>query len=210
MRPDTDQERFWAGDFGDHLIDRTDIPVEIDDNLRLFKRIISRTGQIRSIIEFGPYIGLNLRALKTLIPEAQLSAVEINDTAIKYLKDWGQAKIHRQSLFDFSSGESFDLVLTKKFLIHIHPKQIGEAYRTIYRYSRQYICICEYFSPNLLEVNYRGNQNQLFKRDFAADMMDLFSDIRLVDYGFIYGRDRAYRGVSLNNMSWFLLEKGVS
>ena len=114
MRPDTDQERFWAGDFGDHLIDRTDIPVEIDDNLRLFKRILSSTGQIRSIVEFGPYIGLNLRVLKTLIPEAELSAVEINDQAIGYLNEWGRAKVYHESLFDFSSGESFDLVLNEE------------------------------------------------------------------------------------------------
>jgi len=210
LRSDTDQEQFWAGDFGRRLIDRTDIPIEIDDNLKFFQGIISWTGQIGSIIEFGPYIGLNLRALKSLIPEAQLSAVEINDTAIEYLKEWGRAKIYQQSIFDFSSDETFDLVLTKKFLIHIHPKQIEEAYRTIYRYSRQYICICEYFSPDLLEVNYRSHKNQLFKRDFASDMLNLFSDIRLVDYGFIYGRDRAYKGVSLNNMSWFLLEKPVN
>ena len=200
MRPNTDQEQFGAGEFGHHLIDRTDIPVEIDDNVKLFERILTSTGQIRSIIEFGPYMGLNLRALKTLIPEAELSAVEINDRAIGYLNEWGQAKIYHKSLFDFSSDELFDLVLTKKFLIHIHPAEIEEAYRIIYRHSRRYICICEYFSPDLLEVNYRGNENQLFKRDFAGDMLDLFGDIRLVDYGFVHGRDRAYSGVSLNNM----------
>ena len=59
-------------------------------------------------------------------------------------------------------------------------------------------------------MNYRGNENQLFKRDFASEMLDLFSDVRMVDYGFVHGRDRAYSGVSLNNMSWFLLEKRAS
>ena len=38
---------------------------------------------------------------------------------------------------------------------------------------------------------YRGHTARLFKRDFAGEMLDRFSDLRLVDYGFRYHRDLA-------------------
>jgi spore coat polysaccharide biosynthesis protein SpsF len=44
----------------------------------------------------------------------------------------------------------------------------------------------------------------LFKRDFAGDLLDRFPGLVLVDYGFVYHRDKAF---PQDDMTWFLLEK---
>ena len=41
---------------------------------------------------------------------------------------------------------------------------------------------------------------RLFKRDFAGEMLDRFSDLRLVDYGFRYHRDPAHPA---DDLTWF-------
>ena len=41
---------------------------------------------IETVIEFGSNIGINLDAYRTLLPEAHLSAVEINPKAVLELK----------------------------------------------------------------------------------------------------------------------------
>jgi spore coat polysaccharide biosynthesis protein SpsF len=52
-------------------------------------------------------------------------------------------------------------------------------------------------------VNYRGNENRLFKRDFAGELINKF-DMNLIDYGFTYHRDKHF---PQDDLTWFLLEK---
>lgn len=70
--------------------------------------------------------------------------------------------------------------------------------------SKKYICIDEYCNPIPVTVNYRGNNDRLFKRDFAGELIDKFNDLKLVDYGFTYHRDNNF---DYDNINWFLLEK---
>jgi hypothetical protein len=56
-----------------------------------------------------------------------------------------------------------------------------------------------------VEVTYRGNQGMLWKRDFAGDMMDMFPNLKLLNYGFHYRRDPRY--TLQDDQTWFLLEK---
>ncbi len=55
-----------------------------------------------------------------------------------------------------------------------------------------------------MNVIYRRNRNKLFKRDFAGEFLDIYKDIKLVDYGFVYHRDNCY---PQDDITWFLLEK---
>jgi len=48
-------------------------------NINLFSKILSRANKINSILEFGANIGLNLIALKQLIPFGNFTAIEINE-----------------------------------------------------------------------------------------------------------------------------------
>jgi hypothetical protein len=77
------QEEFWAGGFGDDYISRNDLtPANIATYLAMWARLLSRMAHpVRTVLEIGPNIGLNLRAINELAPEVKLSGVEINSTA---------------------------------------------------------------------------------------------------------------------------------
>ena len=65
-----EQEAFWAGEFGDEYIDRNASDRFVAANTHLFERILARTGPVGSVVELGSNIGLNLRALQQLLPDA--------------------------------------------------------------------------------------------------------------------------------------------
>lgn len=200
----TEQESFWEGEFGDEYVARNQGAAIVASNTHLFAKVLARTRQVGSIIEFGANIGNNLRALRQLLPAAQLSAVEINASAVDQLKTWGQAEVFHQSILDFAPPRQWDLSLIKGVLIHISPDHLDEVYRRLYGASRRYICLVEYYNPSPVEVTYRGHANRLFKRDFAGEMLDRYPDLTVVDYGFGWRRDPVF---PLDDCTWFLLEK---
>ena len=60
----TEQEIFWAGDFGSDYINRNKGDEAVASNIALFSRALDRCDRINSAIELGANIGLNLVALK--------------------------------------------------------------------------------------------------------------------------------------------------
>ena len=176
----------------------------IASNLALFAKVLARTRQVRSVIEFGASIGLNLAAIRLLLPEAKLSAVEINETAVTELRKMPALTVHHRSMLEFSPEDTHDLVLTKGVLIHLDPDELPGVYDLLHRSSGRYICVAEYYNPTPVSVSYRGHTERLFKRDFAGEMLDRFDDLKLVDYGFVYRRDLLFPQDDIN---WFLLEK---
>jgi spore coat polysaccharide biosynthesis protein SpsF len=76
----TPQEAFWASDFGNEYIGRNG-EESIPQRTRMLARMLDRTSDVRSVIEYGANIGLNLRALRQLVPDAEFWAVEINELA---------------------------------------------------------------------------------------------------------------------------------
>ncbi len=201
----TEQELFWATEFGDEYSTRNIGHDWIASNTALFSKIISCTANVKSIIEFGSNIGLNLRAIKNLLPNATLSAIEINPTAIGNLKNWGEVnKIYEGSILDVNIAESYDLTLIKGVLIHINPDHLNSVYEKLYHSSSRYICVAEYYNPSPVTINYRGHSERLFKRDFAGELLDIYPDLKLIDYGFVYRRDPNF---PQDDATWFLLEK---
>ena len=86
-----------------------------------------------------------------------------------------------------------------------HPAGSASAvYDKLYRASRRWLLVAEYYNPTPVAIRYRGHENRLFKRDFAGDLLDAHADLRLIDYGFVYRRDPAF---SQDDLTWFLLEK---
>ena len=82
----TEQEAFWAGEFGDDYIQRNQSAELLASNLNFFTRALSNAVVPASFTEFGANIGMNLRALKLLYPNASLSGVEINARAATELR----------------------------------------------------------------------------------------------------------------------------
>jgi len=199
----TEQEKFWAGKFGDDYTGRNRQHA-LSNNISLFSKIFSRTKSIGSVIEFGANIGLNLIAIKQLLPNVDLSAIEINKKSVKELRQFEGVKIYHQSILDFVVDYQRDFVFTRGVLIHINPDRLQDVYDLLYKTSRHYICLAEYYNPTPVKVDYRGHKNKLFKRDFAGEMLDRFKDLELLDYGFVYHRDNNFPQDDLN---WFLLQK---
>jgi len=200
----TEQENFWSGEFGNEYIERNQGEATIASNTSLFSKILNSTNAISSVIEFGANIGLNLEAIKRLMPDAELSAIEINEKAVSQLNKTGNIKVYHSSILDFQPDAERDLVLIKGVLIHINPDELKNVYELLYKTSKKYICISEYYNPSPVEVKYHGHEERLFKRDFAGEMMEQFPELKLVDYGFVYRRDNNF---PQDDITWFLLEK---
>ena len=199
----TEQESFWAGEFGDAYADRNQGAERIAANTALFARILGSTRRVESVLEIGANTGLNLRALRALLPNADLAAVEINAAAAAGLRAWGQCDVHESIAARFLAERTYELTLAKGVLIHVDPQRLPDAYRLLAEASSHYVCVAEYYSPISVEVPYRGHSGRLFKRDFAAELMDTYG-LELVDYGFTYHRDRNW---PQDDITWFLLER---
>ena len=202
----TEQEDFWAGEFGNEYIDRNKHPKMFSAYVTIWSKIICRTSNIKSAIEFGSNVGYNLKAIHTLLPNIDISCVEINKKAVTYLKKLKFLDtIYNDSILNFKPEKKYNLSFTRGVLIHIDPDKLNICYDLLYKSSDKYILIFEYYNPQPVEVLYRGNAKRLFKRDFAGEIMDKFSDLKLIDYGFTYHRDPNF---CFGDSNWFLLKKG--
>ena len=200
----TEQEQFWSGEFGDAYISRNcGVEMQAAATGRM-AHILARTTDIRSVLELGANIGMNLVALRTLLPGARLEAVEINENAYRRLASIPGVTAHHGSILDYRQETPVDLAFTAGVLIHINPDELPRVYATLYEASARYVILCEYYNPVPVEVVYRGHTARLFKRDFAGELMTRYPDLRLVDYGFVYHRDPVFPG---DDFTWFVMEK---
>ena len=203
----TEQEAFWAGDFGNAYVERSSNPVRIARRTAIFSKILSRTHAVNSVLELGANIGQNLCGIRQLLPEVQLTGVEINASAAAELaKLPGVRKVHHGSMLEFTPEQLgvHDLCFTSGVLIHINPDELPEVYRRLYECAAKYVVVNEYYNPQPVTVDYRGHSQRLFKRDFAGEIMDRYPDLELVDYGFQYHRDPNFPA---DDCTWFLMRK---
>lgn len=199
----TEQEMFWQGEFGNEYIERNKGEKILAGNIALFAEVFKKIEKIKSILEFGAGIGNNLQAIKILLPEVIAIGVEINEKATLHMEKFVNI-VSKASIFDPCEFVA-DFVLSKGLLIHLAPEKLKEAYQIIYNASNKYICFVEYYNPTPLAISYREHGNKLFKRDFAGEMLDLYSDLCLIDYGFVYHRDKFKQ----DDVHWWIMEKKV-
>lgn len=205
MNYKTEQEAFWANEFGEDYIGRNNSKELLASNLNFFSKALNLAAKPGSIIEFGANIGMNLKALKLLYPGINLHGIEINKTAADELaKSIGSENVTNASIYDYNSSDKFEVSLIKGVLIHINPDMLNLVYEKLYEASSKYILICEYYNPSPVTINYRGHNDRLFKRDFAGEIMEKYTDLKLLDYGFVYKRDNSF---PQDDITWFLLKK---
>src|SRR4029077_12448229 len=112
--------------------------------------------------------GINLRALERVIG-ADLYAVEPNGAAREVVLRDGL--LPADHLFDADASHvpmadgSVDLAFTTGVLIHVPPAGLPAAMDELYRVSRRWVLISEYFADQPEEKLYRGQEGLLFKRD---------------------------------------------
>lgn len=201
----TEQESFWAGEFGTAYIDRNKGDQLLAANLDFFSKALRGARGIHSCIEFGANIGMNLRALKLLHPGLEQHGIEINADAAKQLRALiSTDHVFEGSIFDYRPVQIFDLVLIKGVLIHINPAELPTVYDQLYKCTGKYLMVAEYYNPSPVAIPYRGHSDRLFKRDFAGELLDTYPDLTLLDYGFAYRRDPSF---PQDDITWFLMEK---
>ena len=205
----TDQEAFWAGEFGDSYTERNKGLSQHTSNVFFWSKIIERTGFIRSCLEMGCNRGMNLDAIRQLLPSCSTTGIEINRTAAEESASNGHNVVIGSVLDDSLQAKlqthKSQLTISCGVLIHINPECLSQAYKFLFDYSEEYILISEYYSPRPEEIVYRGHSDKLFKRDFAGEFLDAYKeDIKLVDYGFCWDRDPV---APKDNLNWFLFRK---
>lgn len=201
----TEQEAFWAGNFGADYIQRNQGDALLASNLDFFAKALRQARNVGSCIEFGANIGMNLKALKLLHPGIDAHAIEINTEAAKQLAQVIPAdKIHNRSILDFAPERQWDLTLIKGVLIHINPEVLPTVYDKLFESCGRYLMVAEYYNPAPVSIPYRGHNDRLFKRDFAGEIMERHPALQLVDYGFAYRRDPNF---PQDDITWFLMEK---
>ena len=200
----TEQESFWAGEFGDDYRARNDGNDLLTCKTVYFGEILKTAPNVKSILELGCNIGLNLVALKNINSKFELSGYEINEKSAEIARQRSQGNIKTGTIIEkIADTTAYDLVFTAGVLIHINPDHLPMVYENMYCLSKKYIALIEYYNPNPVEVNYRGHSQRLYKRDFAGELIDRYG-LNLINYGFIYHRDNYFNSDDLN---WFLLEK---
>ena len=200
----TEQENFWAGEFGNDYINRNQGEELITSKSVLFGQILRAAPNVKSIVELGCNIGLNLQALNRINNNFELCGYEINKTAAQKSRDLHIADIVDGTILDaIPADKKYDVSFTKSVLIHINPDELHRVYDNLYNLSKKYIVVCEYYNPSPVVVKYRGNEDRLFKRDFAGELIDKYN-LNLIDYGFTYHRDNYF---PQDDSTWFLLEK---
>ena len=200
----TEQESFWGGRFGDEYVKRNRNNDLIAAKTALFASALKKADRLQTALELGSNIGLNEMVLNILFPGIKMETVEINKTAAEECEKIPNVIVHHGSILDFECDKTFDLTFTSGVLIHINPERLKDVYDRLYRFSAKYILVSEYYNPTPVEVNYRGESGKLFKRDFAGEIMDRYPDVELIDYGFIYHRDKSFPA---DDATWFLMKK---
>jgi len=193
-------ENLWEGEFGDKYQLRNE--GKYVNNLMFFSEALRKTNKIETLLEIGAGTGQNLDAIHTILPNVEMTAIEINESAAKKIKN---ANVINKSMFEpmHFIAPKCDLVLSKGFLIHVPPEQLNLVYNRMLVLARKYILIAEYYNPNPVEVEYHGEKGRMWKRDYAGELMEREKNLKLVDYGFVYHKDKWPQ----DDLTWFLLEK---
>ena len=203
----TEQETFWAGSFGNEYIQRNQGDALLASNLNFFSTALRTACGVKSCIEFGANIGMNLKAMKLLYPAVELHGIEINTGASNELARVIPAgNVVNSSILDFAPLQTWDLVLIKGVLIHINPASLLSVYDKLVASCARYLLVAEYYNPTPVAIPYRGHNDRLFKRDFAGEILERHSQMRLLDYGFAYRRDPCF---PQDDITWFLMERNV-
>ena len=208
MTFNSEQERFWATTYAAGYIRRNS---EFDNELgaEAWRTMLRTTnGAVKSYLECGCNVGRNIEQLRIALPAAQASVIEISKPAFDLVSSkYELAGAFNGAILDsrFENG-AFDLVFTMGVLIHINPDQLLEHMQKMYAYSSRFVLFGEYFNRTPISLEYQGEKDKLFKRDFGRLFIENFR-VRLLDYGFLWGY--VYDAAGFDDITWWLFEKRV-
>ncbi|HXB41268.1 MAG TPA: pseudaminic acid biosynthesis-associated methylase [Bacteroidia bacterium] len=200
-----EQQKFWAENYAREYIEKNK---HFDAKLGIkgWEAMLSKTGDIDSILECGCNIGRNINFLNSVLPKAKKSIIEISVPAYKYVtSNYSLDESFNGPIADSEfKNDSFNLTFTVGVLIHISPDDLLINMKKLFDYSNKYILIAEYFNRTPVMIEYQGQQNKLFKRDFGKLFLENFN-AEIIDYGFLWGH--IYDKAGFDDITWWLFEK---
>ncbi len=206
MQFNSDQEKFWAETYARDYIAKNSSFDHVK-GAEAWKQILKAVpaGQIKTYLECGCNIGRNLEQLSRAFPEMVPSIIEISDPAYKFVNErYKFAHSFNGPILSSKFDVKFDLVFTMGVLIHINPDQLKDHMARMFDYSSKYILMGEYFNRTPVSLEYQGQKDKLFKRDFGKFFIENF-DVKLVDHGFLWGH--LYDDAGFDDITWWLFEK---
>jgi len=207
------QEKIWLGDFGKEYTERSILNPDGVNDAHMTSYGVSRNEMNESfirdlglenkkILEVGCNVGNQLRLLQKM-GFKNLYGIELQPYAVQRAKELGQGINIIQGVADdipFKDGY-FDLVFTNGVLIHIAPENLPNVMKEIFRCSKKYIWGFEYYSEIFTEVEYRGNDNALWKGDYAKEYIKYNPELKLV-------KQKQYKYLNNDNVDFmYLLSK---
>ncbi len=200
-----EQQNFWANSYAEDYIKKNS-SFDKELGVECWQKMLSNAEDIKSILECGCNIGRNIGFLNEVLPSANKSIIEISEPAYNFVTShFNLNKTFNGAIVESSFNESeFDLVYSMGVLIHIHPDDLLANMRKMYAYSGKYILIGEYFNRTPIMIEYQGQKDKLFKRDFGKLFIENFN-VALVDYGFLWGH--IYDTAGFDDITWWLFEK---
>jgi spore coat polysaccharide biosynthesis protein SpsF len=163
--------------------------------------MLAATNEVHSILECG----CNIDFLEKVLPKATKSVVEISKPAFEFVtKRHKLANAFNGPIEESSIDATFDLVFKIGVLINVHPDNLLKIMGKMFDCSCRYILIGEYFNRTPVMIEYQGEQNRLFRRDFGKLFIENFT-VELVDYRFLWGH--IYDKAGFDDITWWLFRK---
>lgn len=191
----------WTGEFGDAYTGRN--IVDPAKRVMAFKTMLAGL-PLGKVLEVGCNRGHNLAAVANALGRpCELTGLEPNGLAFELAaKSFPQFNFVRGNSYALPFPDaSFDLVFTAGVLIHIPPERLAEAMREIVRVASKYVLCIEYFAESEQEINYRGQDGLLWKRDFGGIYPKGFTSLKLLKNGYWAIED------GFDRTTWWLFEK---
>lgn len=199
----------WEGEFGDKYTERNSLTDEnINQRYNFWAPIVFNVSAISvptSWLEFGAGSGGNLVAIDKFYIAAnsrvELNAVEINQKARNNLLAHGfkNFKLY-ESMSEIKDG-AVDVAFTFGVLIHLSEPELTKIINDIYRVSKKWLIICEYFAPKEEMIEYKGQKDLMWRRDYGSLFLDKFK-MRVLACGFAWKRI-----TGLDNVTFWVFEK---
>jgi pseudaminic acid biosynthesis-associated methylase len=206
LQMSTPQENFWKSTITESYAQDNSI---FDEALGLlaWEKILARVekSDISSYLDCGSNIGRNVGFLQKILPSSSANIIEL--ARAPYEKCLAEFKINQSFLGPIKNATfdtQFDLVFSSGVLIHVNPDDLINSMERMFRLSSRYILIAEYFNRTPVMINYHGEDDRLFKRDFGKLFVQNF-DCQVIDYGFLWGYE--FDNAGFDDITYWVFEK---
>lgn len=194
-------EHLFRGEFEDSYIERNKDAANLREPF--WAEFLSKHTP-KSVLEVGCGTGFNLRWIAERLQPTRVFGVDINERALAELRVrlprvnavWGRA-------WELPFRDAaFDLTFTVGLLMHQTPATVMPAAAELVRCSRDYVLVIEYFGTAEEEIQYRGLERALYRRDYGALFREHFPWMTLA------GQGELTREAGWDNVTWWLFRKG--